>query len=222
MTNPAIKECSNPDCGNTWEVKNEVDARRQTCDPCHFETLALVAAGAQPRLTPAEAQPRSTAAAARETYANRLRSMTERLAAMDRSHVYSMGRDAARTAAVIDPRLHPVSGKEKDPLECIPDELLGAAKDLVDYLGAGRVPPETDRHGIQQSTVWDLGHAMHLLRELALYLDDAQREIPEYTRIRCLQELLNLAIEIALISNDKRNHSVLDELVAGRPVNPAD
>ena len=205
MTNPAIKECSNPDCSNTWRVRNREDARRETCVPCHIETIVQAA---------------STDPALRKMYTEHLHRMTEKLEAIERSRVYNLGREAARTAAIMDPRLHPNVKERSDPLECIPDELLGAARDLVDYLGVDRVPPETNRHGIPHAIDWDIGHAMHLVRDMALHLDAAQQEIPEYTRIRGLQELLNLAIEMALISKDTRNHPVLDELVAGSIADP--
>ena len=208
MTNPAIKECSNPGCGNTWEVRNETDARRETCNPCHFRTIA-------------------TAVTARDENQNDLHRINEKLKAIERSRasklgrrVSNLGRDAARTAAVIDPRLHPDSGYRRDPPHNMPGELLGAARDLADYLCEDRIPPETNRHGIPHATGWDLGHAMYLVRNLALQLDEARPEVPESARIRCLQELLNLAIEIALVSSDKRNHPLLDQLVAGSPVNP--
>ena len=199
MTNPAIKECSNPGCGNTWEVRNDTDARLETCNPCHFGTMADIA---------------------REPYQGPLHLNTEKMKEIERLQVFNLGRDAARTAAVIDPRLHPDSGYRRDPPHNMPGELLESARDLADYLCGDRVPPETNRYDIPHPTVWDLAYAMHVVRNLALQLDEAPPEVPESTRIRCLQDLINLAVDIALMSEYRENHPLLDQLVAGSPVNP--
>ena len=208
MTNPAVKECSNPRCRNTWEVRDEADARRETCGLCHFEATF----GTQP----------PSSDEVREAYQNHLRSTAGKLEAVERVRVSNLGRETSLTAAVIDPRLHPDSGDRNYRPDNIPGELLGAARDLADYLGGGRVPPETNRHGIPHATGWDLGHTMHLVRDLTFQLDEARREVPESTRLRVLQQLLNLVIEIALVSGHKGNRPLLDQLVAGRTVNPTD
>ena len=134
MTNPAIKECSNPRCRNTWEMRDEVDARRETCGLCHFEATF----GTQP----------PSSDEVREAYGNHMRSTAGKLEAVERVRVFNLGRETSLTAAVIDPRLHPDSGDRNYRPDNIPGELLGAARDLADYLGGGRVPPETNRHGI--------------------------------------------------------------------------
>ena len=208
MTMPAINECSNPRCRNTWEVRDEADAQRETCGLCHFEATGRT-------------QPPSSDEA-REAYQNHLRGMTRKLEPLHQVWVSNLGREASLTATLIDPRLHPDSGKRKDPQDNLPGELLGAARDLADYLGGDRVPPETNRHGIPHATGWDLGHAMHLVRDLAFHLDEARQEVPESTRLRVLQQVLNLAIEIALVSGHKENRALLDRLVAGRPASPTD
>ena len=201
MTNPAIKECSNPGCGNTWEVRNETDARRETCNPCHLRTMANIT---------------------REPYQGPMLLSTEKMKEIKQLEVFNLGRDAARTAAVIDPRLHPDSGDRKDPPDDMPGELLESARDLADYLCGDRVPPETNRYDIPHPTVWDLAYAMHVVRNLALQLDEAPPEVPESTRIRCLQDLINLTVDIALFSECRENHPLLDQLVAGNFAGPKD
>ena len=208
MTNRTIKECSNPRCRNTWEVRDEAGAQRETCGLCHFEA----AAGTQP----------PSSGEAREAYRDHLQDVTRKLEPLHQVRVFNLGREASLTAALIDPRLHPDSGERKDPPDNIPGELLGAARDLADYLGGDRVPPETNRHGIPHAAGWDLGHTMHLVRDLAFQLDEARREIPESTRLRVLQQVLNLAIETALVSGHRETHPLLDQLVAGSPVDPRD
>ena len=208
MTNPTIKECSTPRCRNTWEVRDEADARQGTCARCHFEAIA----GTQP-LSSDEA---------REAYQNHLRGITRKLETLHQVRVCNLGKEASLAAARIDPRLHPDSGERKDPQENLPGELLGAARDLAGYLAEGRVPPETNRHGIPYATGWDLGHAMHLVRDLALQLNEARQEVPRSTQLKVLQQLLNLAVEIALVSGHKENRPLLDQLAAGSPVNPKD
>lgn len=208
MTMPAINECSNPRCRNTWEVRDEADAQRETCGLCHFGATA----GTQP----------PSSDEAREAYEDHLRDVTRVLQTLHQLRVSNLGKETSLTAALIDPRLHPDSGKRKDPQDNLPGELLGAARDLADYLAEGRVPPETNRHGIPHATGWDLGHAMHLVRDLALQLDEARRELPMSIRLKVLEQLLNLAVEIALVSGHKETHPLLDQLVAGSPVNPRD
>ena len=148
--------------------------------------------------------------------------MAIKLEVVQQVWVSNLGREASLAATLIDPRLHPDSGEGNDPPDNIPGELLGAARDLADYLAEGRVPPETTRHGIPHATGWDLGHAMHLVRELALHLDEARQKIPMSTQLKVFQQLVNLAVEIALVSDHKENRPLLDQLAAGNPVNPKD
>ena len=135
----------------------------------------------------------------------------------------NLGKEASLAAARIDPRLHPDSGERKDPQEpTSPGNFSGRPGTWPDYLAEGRVPPETNRHGIPHATGWDLGHAMHLVRDLALQLNEARQEVPRSTQLKVLQQLLNLAVEIALVSGHKGNSALLDQLVAGRPASPTD
>ena len=132
-----------------------------------------------------------------------------------RAWVIAMGKHAARTAAIIDPSLDPNNISQGKTPDKIPQEVLGAAWDLADYLDGSRVPPETNRHGIPHAQGWELDHAMHLIRDLAYAVNEAREEIPPEVQIKVLQELLDIAVDAALLSRYEENRPFLKRLAAG-------
>ena len=132
-----------------------------------------------------------------------------------RAWVIAMGKHAARTAAIIDPSLDPNNVSQGKTPDNIPQEVLGAAWDLADYLDGSRVPPETNRHGIPHAQGWELDHAMHLIRDLAYAVNEAREEIPPEVQIKVLQELLDIAVDAALLSRYEENRPFLKRLAAG-------
>ena len=132
-----------------------------------------------------------------------------------RAWVISMGKHAAQTAAIIDPSLNPNNISQGKTPDNIPQEVLGAARDMTDYLDGSRVPPETNRHGIPHAQGWELDHAMHLIRDLAYAVNEAREEIPPEVQIKVLQELLDIAVDAALLSQHEENRSFLKRLTAG-------
>ena len=133
--------------------------------------------------------------------------------------VVAMGKHAAETAAIIDqsldPSLDPNNVSQGKTPDNIPQEVLGAARDLADYLDGSRVPPETDRHGIPHAQGWELDHAMDLIRDLAYAVNEAREEIPPEVQIKVLQELLDIAVDAALLSRYEENRPFLKRLAAG-------
>ncbi len=132
-----------------------------------------------------------------------------------RAWVIAIGKHAARTAAIIDPSLDPNNVSQGKTPDNIPQEVLGAARDLADYLDGSRVPPETNRHSIPHAQGWELDHAMHLIRDLAYAVNEAREEIPPEVQIKVLQELLDISIDAALLSRYEENRPFLKRLAAG-------
>ena len=98
----------------------------------------------------------------------------------------------------------------------------GAAKDLADYLGLDCPVPEENRHGIPHAQEWDAGHALHMIKGLAMELDNARDEMgPErYTELVC--QLLGLTICTAECSRQGGMEEFLDQLVRGETPAAAD
>ena len=68
----------------------------------------------------------------------------------------------------------------------IPTSVLEAAKDMADYLDGERTTPESHRNGIPHAKGWDVGHALHLVEDLAHSMDEGRRSFPGHsTRTRC-------------------------------------
>ena len=136
------------------------------------------------------------------------------LTVAQRTWTIATGKRAARTAAILDPSLDANSRQAETPGN-FPQEVLGAARDLADYLEGSRVPQETNRHGIPHPRGWDLDHALQLIRDLAYALSEAGNEIPRDIHLRVAQELLELAVDLALLSRYEENKPFLDRLATG-------
>ena len=90
-----------------------------------------------------------------------------------------------------------------------------AASDLADYLDAARPTPERTRSDVPHATDWQLDHAMHLIRSVAHAVTQPGTPVPNKLRLPAMQELLDLAVESALLSRDPDNRTFLDRLVRG-------
>ena len=184
----------------------ENNSPQETCNPCgqDMETLAGTHTPAQiPEsedwgLEPLDRSPQVT------------------LHTVRRNQVASLGMQASLMAATLDPRLaHNATGEEVRP-KGLTEELLGATRDMADYLGGDRVPPETNRNGIPHAKDWQLDHAVHLIRDVAYAIEKHPGDMPPEAQAKALMDLLYLATEVALVNRDGENKRLLDLMVAGK------
>ena len=133
-----------------------------------------------------------------------------------RNWVDALGMQANLTATTLDPRLAlDATGEEARP-QGLTEELLGATKDMADYLSGDRVPPETNQNGIPHAKDWQLDHAVHLIRDVAYAIEKHPGDMPPEAQAKALMDLLYLATEVALVNRDGENKRLLDLMVAGK------
>ena len=65
-----------------------------------------------------------------------------------------------------------------EAMEYPPQEVLGAARDLADYLDGSRPAPAENRHHIPHARKWDTRHALHLVKDLSCALDESREILP--------------------------------------------
>ena len=207
MTQPNIRKCANPDCGNTWEVLTEADAQHEVCGFCEIENLAQT----QPPTAESEGY-------CGGPEANHLtpKEFREKLGHILKSRVATLGIKATLMAATLAPRLHPDAYGEGKTPDGVSEEVLGAVRDMADYLGGNRAPPESNRNNIPHARTWDLGHAVHLMRDVAYAIEKSPGEMSPAAQKQALLDLLDLTWEISLVSRDEGALPLLDLMVAGR------
>ena len=99
-------------------------------------------------------------------------------------------------------------------------ETMYAAQDLASYFDGTQPTPESNRNGIPHARDWDTGHAMHLIRDVALSLDEVHEDLPEGFHATILQDLLEFTIEIAVTVSYEETKPFLDRMVRGELPDP--
>ena len=205
MTQPHIKECANIACTNTWEILKEADAEHEVCGLCEMEAQAQT----QPASAESEGRwgnPEATHLTPKE--------FSEKLGHILKRRVVTLGIQATLMAATLDPRLHPdAGGKAPDGIS---PEVLGAARDMADYLGGSRAAPESNRNSIPHARTWDLNHAVHVMRDVAYAIEKFPGEMSPAAQKRALLDLLDLTWDAALVSREEGSLPLLNLMVAGR------
>ena len=186
------------EAGLSEEAKAALEGPSHGWDKPYAPTTSTKAASTQP------SENAGVPSAIRRQADEAMRAMTHVLSGM-----------AAHTAAILDPRPDPGDGEGKDRPDNMPEDLLGAVKDMADYLDGDRVPPETNRNGIPHAQEWDMGHAVNLVRDVEICLREAQEEIPAPIQLEALRELLDLTAHFGRASSQPENKPLLDQLARG-------
>lgn len=205
MTQPNVRKCANTDCGNTWEVPTDADVEHEVCGPCEME------AQTQPNSAESECgwgSPEATHPTPKE--------FSEKLGQILKRRVVTLGIQATLMAATLDPRLHPDADDKGKAPDGISPEVLGAARDMADYLGGSQAPPESNRNNIPHARAWDLGHAVHVMRDVAYAIEKFPGEMSPAAQKRGLLDLLDLTWDAALVSQEEGSLPLLNLMVEGR------